>query len=157
MPEIRRKKLSFPNTEDWEDFLDFSRWRVPVRSVLGKRLIDNSLLYSGNYLFVWLTITLLWGLIANWSILISLVLIAAGWKAAEMIYRNTRLVESRDGRIVNVKRPERDLSLPPSSKVGHPIVRNLVCRSSLTKTSLIQQTTRDGSHFARCLFCTSLE
>ena len=47
--QIAAKKIPFGRlsggTEPWEDFLDFSRWRFPAKSVIPKRLLGNSMLY----------------------------------------------------------------------------------------------------------------
>ena len=52
---------------------------------------------------MWATLTLSYGLFVNWRILASFVIIAIGCWAA-------------DGRLVNSKRLEKDVSLPPSAK-----------------------------------------
>ena len=114
-PEITQKKLL--NTESWDDFLDFSRWRVPpVWKVLPKRITDNFLRFSGNYLLIWLVLTISYGLFLSWRLLASLAIIAAGYRLASHLYQTACLLEARDGRIGASKRLEKDVSLPLSAK-----------------------------------------
>lgn len=107
------------NTESWDDVLDFSRWRVPpVWNVLPKRLSQNLLRFSGNYLWIWLVLTISYGLFLSWRLLASLAIISAGCRLASHLYQTACLLEARDGRIGASKRLEKDLSLPPSAKVS---------------------------------------
>lgn len=86
---IETKKQRFPCTEDWEDFLDFSRMRVPSEQVIAKRLVENCFQFSGNYIWVWIVITLLFGIL-NWKILGAFMTIAFGWFAAEILYLQSK-------------------------------------------------------------------
>ena len=72
---------SFPNnTVSWEDFLDLSKWRAPVTSVvLERRLFDNIFHFSSNYIWIWLVLSFTWGLWVNWKVLASFVIIAIAW------------------------------------------------------------------------------
>lgn len=72
---------SFPsNTVSWEDFLDLSKWRAPVTSVvLERRLFDNTFYFSSNYIWIWLVLSFTWGLWVNWKVLASFVIIAIAW------------------------------------------------------------------------------
>mmetsp|Transcript_26313 Transcript_26313/g.54958 ORF Transcript_26313/g.54958 Transcript_26313/m.54958 type:complete len:160 (+) Transcript_26313:78-557(+) len=138
MPQITHKKVALPNMEPWEDFLDFSRWRAPVKTVIPKRLLENSVLFSGNYLWIWLVQTIIYSVFMNWRILGSFFIVAVGWRAVEMIYSNACLVESRDGRLGSSKRRENDASLPPSSKVEQESVFGVGNRfANLTIFSLL--------------------
>ena len=62
-------------------------------------------------------ITLLWGLAVNWLIIGSIFLIAASWKAVEILHRNSCLAETKDGRLGKSKQLEKDVALPSSAKV----------------------------------------
>ena len=53
-------------------------------------------------------ITLLWGLAVNWLIIGSFFVIAASWKAVEILHRNSTLAETKDGRLGKSKRLEKD-------------------------------------------------
>mmetsp|Transcript_8035 Transcript_8035/g.17204 ORF Transcript_8035/g.17204 Transcript_8035/m.17204 type:complete len:216 (+) Transcript_8035:74-721(+) len=86
---IETKKQRFPCTKDWDDFLDFSRMRVPTEEVIAKRLVENCVQFSGNYIWVWIVITLLYGIV-NWKILGAFMAIAFGWFAAEILYLQSR-------------------------------------------------------------------
>ena len=113
----KKPSPSFPNTESWDDFLDFSRWRVPEESAVVKRLLDNAVLYSGNYLWMWLAVTSAVALFLSWRIILAFAVICASWKAAELLHHNACLLESRDGRVGGSKRLENDNNLPVSTKV----------------------------------------
>ena len=68
------------NTVSWEDFLDLSKWRAPVTSVvLERRLFDNIFYFSSNYIWIWLVLSFTWGLWVNWKVLASFVIIAIAW------------------------------------------------------------------------------
>lgn len=68
-------------------------------------------------------ITLLWGLVVNWLIIGSFFVIAASWKAVEILHSNSCLAETlshaetKDGRLGKSKRLEKDVALPSSAKV----------------------------------------
>ena len=81
MQITNNKKSSFPNnTVSWEDFLDLSKWRAPVTSVvLERRLFDNTFYFSSNYIWIWLVLSFTWGLWVNWKVLASFVIIAIAW------------------------------------------------------------------------------
>ena len=67
-------------------------------------------------------ITLLWGLVVNWLIIGSFFVIAASWKAVEILHSNSCLAETlshaetKDGRLGKSKRLEKDVALPSSAK-----------------------------------------
>lgn len=124
MPPITQKKPSFPNTEAWEDFLDFSRWRVPETSVLAKRLFENLVIFSGNYLISWLVLTITAGVFVSGGILRALFTISVGWWAAEkLLVLSVGGLPKSKGASWHVhqqnppKKPQGGCSFPPSSKV----------------------------------------
>ena len=67
-------------------------------------------------------ITLLWGLAVNWLIIGSFFLIAASWKAVEILHRNICLAETKDGRLGKSKRLEKDVALPHQQRYSHQFV-----------------------------------
>lgn len=96
MPLIKRKETSFPQTQPWEDFLDMSRWRVPARAILEKRLAENAVLFAGNYLWVAGALTVVWGLFL-WRLLLAGFIVACGWKAAEVATQHNALGSTKLG------------------------------------------------------------
>lgn len=78
MPSPKRvaQKDWFPSTQEWDEFLDFSRMSIPQQDVVLKRLVENLLRNSGNHLILWLVITLSAGIFWNRRILVSLTLLA---------------------------------------------------------------------------------
>ena len=78
MPSPKRvtQKDWFPSTQEWDEFLDFSRMSIPRQDVVLKRLVENLLRNSGNHLVLWLVMTLSAGIFWNRRILVSLTLLA---------------------------------------------------------------------------------
>ena len=120
MPQINRKPKSTINVESWDDFLDFSRWRIPDESVIEKRLAENALLFSGNYLWLWLIITIAYGLFINWRIIASALTIVISWHATSVLYR-VALEESSKAKGTTTKKlgEKEDFSLPTWLKASY--------------------------------------
>ncbi len=93
---IEGKKKSVPCTESWDDFLDFSRMRMPSVQVIAKRLVENCFRFSGNYIWVWIVITLLYGMFIHWKLLGALITIAVGWFAAGVLDLQSKQSTVRD-------------------------------------------------------------
>ena len=115
--QITNKKTcatpSFPNTVQWEDFLDLSSWRVPASNgVAHRRLVDNFALYSGNYLWIWFVLSSTFGLYLDWKVLVSFFVVAVSWLC---------ILEFQNGRFLvggHSKKLEEDASPPPSAMVS---------------------------------------
>ena len=115
--QITNKKTcatpSFPNTVQWEDFFDLSRWRVPASNgVVHRRLVDNLALYSGNYLWIWFVLSSTFGLYLDWKVLVSFFVVAVSWLC---------VLEFQNGRFLvggHSKKLEEDAPPPPSVMVS---------------------------------------
>ena len=99
MTQISKKRQPFLNTESWDDFLDFSRMRKPTKEVLGKRLVENSIRFSGNYIWIWRVLTLAWGMFLDLRILASLFTIVLGWFAAQVLYHRQNSTGNQENNI----------------------------------------------------------
>ncbi len=92
-----KPKQSFPNYEATEDFLDFSRWKLPHdERVVTKRLRENLSRFSGNYICLYLALTITYAILLNWKILAAAATIAGGGLIARKFYFYIYLLEGKD-------------------------------------------------------------
>lgn len=115
-PKIESKKRSlFRSAESWDDFLDFSRMRIPSEGIIVKRLVENLLHFSGNYFWIWIVFTLAWGVLLNGRILASALILVFGAFAGKTFYIHASMAEAS----LKLKSHERkDDDVPDSAKVN---------------------------------------
>ncbi|KAL3778228.1 hypothetical protein ACHAWO_012895 [Cyclotella atomus] len=89
------KKEPFLSIKSWDDFLDFSRMSIPVnQEVLLKRWLENVVRWSGNYLAIWIVITLAWGVFLNVKILAAFTLVASCGFCGKMFFVEASMAEA---------------------------------------------------------------
>lgn len=94
-PKIDNKKSSFFRpTESWDDFLDFSRMRIPSEGVVLKRWLENLVHFSGNYLWISLVLTLAWGVLLNGRILAAILVLVASAFVGKALFVHASMAEA---------------------------------------------------------------
>jgi len=113
---MMEKKEAFSSTQSWDDFLDFSRMRIPVKCVVTKRLFDSIWRFSGNYCGIWIFLTLTWGIILKWRHVGLIAIVVSCAFAGKVVYVNAHVLHATASeRLASYN--QRDVQLPASSKV----------------------------------------
>jgi hypothetical protein len=94
VPKIERSSTNKPFVE-WEDFLDFSRFRIPSQlDVVLKRLLENFVRFSGNYCYIGSVLTLVWGVFFNGRILGAMLLVATFGFVGKLFFVHASMAEA---------------------------------------------------------------
>lgn len=124
---------TFPTTQSYDDFFDFSLMRLPPsRTIATKRLFENLFRFSGNYLGVWIVLTLIWGLAFNWRLLGALAVVA-GCGFGGRVVCLTAMEEKKSESLRSYKKE--DAAISTGAKVGH-VVSLTGCVDSTRRLSL---------------------
>jgi len=111
-----KPKQSFPNYEATDDFLDFSRWKLPSdERVVTKRLHENLNRFSGNYLCLYLALSIVYAILINWRILTAAATILAGGLFVRHLYFYIYLMEGNDSYNQGLEKKKSRSGSPPSN------------------------------------------
>lgn len=110
-----KPKQSFPNYEATEDFLDFSRWKLPHdERVVTKRLHENFHRFSGNYICLYVALSIAYAIFMNWKILTAAATIVVGGFFARHFYFYMYLLEGNDSYHQGLEKKKSKSGSPPS-------------------------------------------
>lgn len=113
-PPKMSEKDRFPSTQQWDDFLDFSRMSIPSQDLVTKRLAENLFRNSGNHLVLWIVVTLSLGIFWNGRILASLTLLALCAFFGQVFFTTATMA---DASLRMCDKNNRDDPIPVSAKV----------------------------------------